>query len=1013
MTPLQKSSSPLLRGAVTALVVAVLVADLIAPLGIAVWVFYALPLGLALFSREPALPLIVAAIATAGTLLSMVYDPFETEAVVESWVGFTNRSMYVATLWPFAFMVRRLIVVREETDREAWLRTTQAKVLESLQGAPDVVELAKSFLEASVRALGAEVGAVYLERQGGHLERVATHALDASGTPAKFARGEGLVGEVAAGGPIRRLEQVPEGFLRVQAGIGASAPASVAIAPLRGESRTVAVLALGAMKELPGETTELLQRVSEPVAVALASAQVEARVRELLQESQRQAEELTSQQAELEAQQAELEASNEELNQTNSLMEIQTQELERQRDELAQAQRAAETASRYKSEFLANMSHELRTPLNSSLILARLLADNKQGNLDVDQVRSAETIYSAGNDLLALINDILDLAKVEAGHAEIRAETLPLARVVEALERQFRPVANEKRLGLRFTVEEKAPREMFTDARRLEQILKNLLSNAFKFTEKGEVELSIAREGHDGVRFAVRDTGIGIAESQHGVIFEAFRQADGTTSRKYGGTGLGLSISRELARLLGGEITVASSVGRGSTFSITLPLEGDFPEPRAVAEAPVRSLRSERRDSRPPTNGHAVRVASSGIPDDRAALGRRGRRILVIEDDAAFARILYDLAHELDFDCVIASTADEGMALARELTPSGVLLDVGLPDASGLSVLERLKRDPATRHVPVHMMSVSDNTQTALELGAVGYVLKPVAREELVKALKKLEEQHARAVRRVLVVEDDERQQESLKKLLGDQGVELTVAGTVKDALAELEQQNFDCMVLDLVLPDGSGYDLLESMASGTRYSFPPVIVYTGREIERGDEERLRAYSRSIIVKGVRSPERLLDEVTLFLHRVESDLPLDQRRMLADARQRDSQFEGRKILVVEDDVRNIFALTRLLEPRGAKIEIARNGREALEVLERTTDVDLVLMDLMMPEMDGLTAIGAIRKRKDGKRLPIIALTAKAMSDDRDQALAAGANDYMAKPFDVDKLVSLCRVWLPR
>jgi signal transduction histidine kinase/DNA-binding response OmpR family regulator len=984
-----KRSALFVHFAVSALVLAVMIADFVTPLGVAVWVFYALPLGLSAFSRESTLPLIVAAIATAGTVLSVVFDPFDTATVVEPWVGFANRSMYVVTLWPFAFMVRRLIVVREAAEREAWLRSAQATLLESLQGDLAVVEVAKRVLDGAARAVGALVGALYLDRQNGELERVAAHAIDSEGTPSSFRYGEGLVGAVAAGGPIRRIENVPEGFLRIQAGIGASQPAGVTIAPLRTEGRTVAVLALGATTGLASESGELLERLAEPVAIALASAQVQARVRELLEESRRQADELQSQQAELEAQQAELEATNEELNQTNSLMEAQTQELERQRDDLTLAQRAAETASRYKSEFLANMSHELRTPLNSSLILARLLADNKQGNLDADQVRSAETIYSAGNDLLVLINDILDLAKVESGHAQITAEKLVLARVVEKLERAFRPVANERGLGLRFSLADGVPAELVTDARRLEQILKNLLSNAFKFTDSGEVCLTLSREGDERVRFSVRDTGIGIAADQQHVIFEAFRQADGTTSRKYGGTGLGLSISRELTRLLGGELVVESVVGRGSTFSFSLPVA-----------------------ARPATNGSPPRVASPTFPDDRGALGRRGRLILAIEDDAAFARILYELAHELDFDCVIASTADEGTALARELTPSGVLLDVGLPDASGLSVLERLKRDPATRHIPVHMVSVSDNTQTALELGAIGYALKPVQRDELVKAMRKLEEQHARAVRRVLLVEDDERQQESLRKLLGAEGVELTVAGTVRAALAELETRGFDCMVLDLVLPDGSGYDLLEKMAAGSRYSFPPVIVYTGREIERADEERLRVYSRSIIVKGARSPERLLDEVTLFLHRVESDLPLDQRRMLASARQRETAFEGRTILVVEDDVRNVFALTRVLEPRGATIEIARNGREALDQLGRS-NVDLVLMDLMMPEMDGLSAITAIRKRSEWKRLPIIALTAKAMSDDREQALAAGANDYMAKPFDVDKLVSLCRVWLPR
>ena len=387
--------------------------------------------------------------------------------------------------------------------------------------------------------------------------------------------------------------------------------------------------------------------------------------------------------------------------------------------------------------------------------------------------------------------------------------------------------------------------------------------------------------------------------------------------------------------------------------------------------------------------------------------------MLAIEDDPAFARILVDLAHELDFDCVVATTADEGLDLARSLAPTGILLDIGLPDASGLSVLERLKRDPSTRHVPIHVVSSSDNEQTALELGAIGYTFKPVAREDLTSAFQKLQERHTSELRRILVVEDDLRQQESVKKLLQGEGVELVTAASVKEALAQLERQSIDCMVLDLTLPDGSGHDLLEKLASGSRYSFPPVIVYTGRQLERADEEKLRRYSRSIIVKGARSPERLLDEVTLFLHQVESRLPAEKRRLLADARQREAVVEGRRILVVEDDVRNVFALSKVLEPRGAKVEIARNGREALDALARVAGIDLVLMDLMMPEMDGLTAIREIRKKAALKRLPIIALTAKAMPDDREQALAAGANDYMAKPFEVDKLVSLCRVWLPR
>lgn len=1004
---------PLLQFCIGALLVGVIVADLIAPLGLAVWVFYAVPLGMCLFTRMPLLPLYIAAFATLATTLSFAVDPFGSAPLVESWLGLVNRSMYVATLWPVAGMVRRLMIVREGTEREAWLRKTKSALLESLQGELPVSEVVKRTLDGVVRAVNAEVGAAFLVRPGGALEFAAGHALSGDDIERAFRAGEGLVGSTAESGRITVVPEVPEGFLRVHAGIGQGAPRSVTLAPLRSESKTLAVLALGTMSKASETDLALLERISDPTAVAIRSAEYRKRLRELLEESQRQAQELQSQQAELEAQQAELEAANEEMSQTTATMELQAEELERQRDELAAARDAAERASQYKSEFLANMSHELRTPLNSSLILARLLADNAEGNLNQEQVRSAQTIYSAGNDLLVLINDILDLAKIEAGRAEVSPEPVALASVKDALERSFRALATQKNLVFRIDLSEDVEPSISTDSRRLEQILKNLLANAFKFTETGSVELLITHGAAGRIRFSVRDTGLGIAPHQQEVIFEAFRQADGTTSRKYGGTGLGLSISRELARLLGGDISVESVAGKGSTFTLELPVDSSLLEQARPVPAPANVAWT---GNEPAPNKSERRLPSQRAPaflDDRAGPRQRERLILVVEDDAAFARILYDLAHELDFDCAVAPTAEEGLALAAELQPSGILLDVGLPDASGLSVLERLKRNPTTRHVPIHMVSVADNMQTALELGAIGYALKPVAREDLVVAIKKLEERYEREVRRVLLVEDDPRQQQSLKLLLGGIGVELVVAGSVKQALPELERRSFDCMVLDLTLPDGSGYDLLEKMAEGGRYSFPPVIVYTGKELERADEERLRKYSRSIIVKGARSPERLLDEVTLFLHRVESTLPPDHRRMLADVRQRDAAFEGRTILVVEDDVRNVFALSRVLEPRGATVLIARNGREALEVLDREPKVDLVLMDLMMPEMDGLAATREIRKRDRLKRLPVIALTAKAMADDREQALGAGANDYMAKPFEVERLVSLCRVWLPR
>ncbi len=925
-------------------------------------------------------------------------------------------------------------------ENESWIKTGQTNALVQLQGEESLQTIGENALRYLTRYLDAMVSTLHVADDDGRFRRIADVALPPGEQDEPVAPGDGLLGQAIKEGHVLHVRDVPDGYLSISSSLGKAKARELLVMPLISDGVTLGVMEMGFFRALSVSDLELINRIGEPLAFALASANYKARLRELLEESQRQAEELESQQSEMEAQQAELEATNEEINQTNALMEVQTEELERQRDELATSRDIADKASRYKSEFLANMSHELRTPLNSSLILARLLADNREGNLTADQIRSAETIYSAGNDLLVLINDILDLSKIEAGRADVVLDTVHLGHLTDGLERAFRPVAGERRVKLKITRRAGSPEKIVTDGRRLEQILKNLLSNAFKFTSAGEVELILAAEGSEQIRFAVRDTGIGIAPHQREVIFEAFRQADGTTSRKYGGTGLGLSISRELAHLLGGDLTVDSVPEQGSTFSLVLPLDGakvERPEaaesaagasgtsgaPRMTMERPAISAPQSRprvhaRPATPTTQSSGKRAparlpAEPALADDRTSLTRKGRLILAVEDETAFGGILIELAHELDFDCVVAATGDDGLTLARELQPSGILLDVGLPDASGLSVLERLKRDPMTRHIPIHMVSSSDYEQTALELGAIGYAFKPVARDQLIAAFEKLRDRNARHVRRVLIVEDDVRQQESIKMLLAGQDVELLVAGSVKEALAQLEQLSFDCMVLDLTLPDGSGHDLLQKMAEGTRYSFPPVIVYTGRDLERADEEKLLRYSRSIIVKGARSPERLLDEVTLFLHQVESSLPAEKRRILSDARQREAVFEGRRILIVEDDVRNVFALSKVLEPRGAKVEIARNGREALEVLARVSGIDLVLMDIMMPEMDGLTAMREIRKKDEHKRLPIIALTAKAMADDREQAMNAGANDYMAKPFEVDKLVSLCRVWLRR
>jgi CheY-like chemotaxis protein len=723
-------------------------------------------------------------------------------------------------------------------------------------------------------------------------------------------------------------------------------------------------------------------------------------------------------------------------------LEEQALLLEQQKEALQEAvatsqQRAEEVArtSQYKSEFLANMSHELRTPLNSSLILAKLLADNKEGNLNPEQVKFAQTISSAGNDLLALINDILDLSKIEAGKIEVQPESVPFARVLAELTEMFQPVARQKGLTFTTSVQDGAT-AIDTDPQRLAQILKNLLSNAFKFTARGEVGLHITTqktETGDEIVFAVTDTGIGIAPEQQATVFEAFRQADGSTHRRYGGTGLGLSISRDLARLLGGDILLDSTPGKGSTFTLILPStwQPRLPEDAAATPPSARATGAGAPSAAaaPPSvpaptattdaNAAALRkIVHAAVEDDRGRVSPGARTILVIEDDAYFAAILRDVVRERGFLCVITHTAADGIAAVAEHRPSAVVLDMNLPDQSGMTVLDELKRGSRTRHIPVHVISVADHSQQALGAGAVGYMLKPVKREQITDAIAKLETKLAQEVRRVLVVEDDERQRESIHQLLGSEGVEITSVATASAALEQLAHTTFDCMVMDLSLPDLSGFDLLQQMSATERASFPPVIVYTGRSLSANEEQRLRRFSQSIIIKDARSPERLLDEVTLFLHQVEAKLPPERQRMLRVARDREAVFDGRRILVVEDDVRNIFALSSVLEPKGVRVEIARNGKEALATLERVAQghdhpIDLVLMDIMMPEMDGFTAMREIRKRPDWARLPIIALTAKAMRDDQEKCIAAGANDYIAKPLDVERLLSLLRVWMPK
>jgi CheY-like chemotaxis protein/CHASE3 domain sensor protein len=941
----------------------------------------------------------------------------------------------------FLIVASSWAAVRDVRSRsiEAWLRTGQAELATRLQGEQLLSVLGQNLLRYLAERLGAAVGAFYV----GDSEELRCHAGYAlNDDPANrpvVRRGEGLVGQAALGLKPITLSDVPGDYITISSATGRSKPLQLAILPTSDNGQVNGVIELGFFRALEPEDLAFLQRAAEVVGAAVNASQDRDRLEALLEETQRQAEELQTQQEELRvaneeleehgrilsASKVQLESQQVELEQTNTQLEDQAQRLEQGQLELQEKATELARSSQYKSEFLANMSHELRTPLNSSLILAKLLADNRPGNLTPDQVRFAQTILSAGNDLLALINDILDLSKIEAGHVEIQPEPVEVAGLIESMVQLFDPVAREKQLGFTHSLDGRIPARIETDAPRLTQILKNLLSNAFKFTEAGTIDFRVvAEDTADGLwlRFDVTDSGIGIPADKISLIFDAFRQADGSTHRRYGGTGLGLSISRDLAKLLGGEIKVHSEVGKGSTFSLRLPARYVV-RPQTTAARPNAPLPQLSQTSRAPAPSALTVPASlvgdggAGVSDDRAAMNKGGRNLLIIEDDLDFAALLRDLARELKFDAVITHTAADGLSAARRFPVTAIVLDMSLPDRTGLAVLDELKRDPVTRHVPVHIVSASDYSQEALSRGAVGYAIKPVKREELADALKRLESQSAQRLRRVLIVEDDERQRSSIADLLAADTVELVGASSAAEALQQLQNVTFDCMVLDLTLPDMSGYELLDRMGEGGLAAFPPVIVYTGRVLSRDEELRLRRYSRSIIIKDVRSPERLLDEVSLFLHQVESSLPTDKQRLLRAARSRDAAFDGRRVLIVEDDVRNIFAVSKVLEPLGMLVDIARNGREALELLARKDGAedapDIVLMDIMMPEMDGLTAMRAIRAQPQFRRLPIIALTAKAMQDDQQSCIAAGANDYIAKPLDVERLLSLLRVWLPR
>jgi signal transduction histidine kinase/DNA-binding response OmpR family regulator/CHASE3 domain sensor protein len=927
-----------------------------------------------------------------------------------------------------AFLLRRHTRARE---RDAWLQRGRLELATATGGDLDSGALARASLNFLARFTGAEAGMLFVPAANGFQQIGAVGTASAPDGSDLQRDGGSLLGRAVDEKRALVVADVPPGYFTVASGLGQAQPRHLVIAPSIHEGEVSGVIELGFFGAVPAEVVELLELASGDMAVALRSAAYRAKLSDLLAQTQRQSEalqvqseelrvsneELEEQSRALRGSQHELEEQQAELEQTNNQLFDQSQQLESERDKLARANAAivaeshkVQRASQYKSEFLANMSHELRTPLNSALILSKLLGDNRDGNLSDEQVKFARTIYSSGTDLLNLINEILDLSKIEAGHIDVHAERFGVEKLLADIAALLGPVASEKGLTLDVSMMADCPPVIESDRQRIEQILKNLMSNALKFTETGGVTVTASAARNGRVAFSVTDSGIGIAPEQQARIFEAFQQADGSISRRYGGTGLGLSISQELARLLGGDITVESEPGKGSCFRLLVAARlaaGERAAAPVPAPAPARAempLPRPAMAQEPRTAGAAGKAGSNG----------RGL-ILVVEDDIAFGQIVSDLAVEMGFRAQVAQTAGEALAAARAELPHAIVLDVGLPDQSGLSVLDVLKHDMRTRHIPIHVVSATDHSRKALSLGAVGYLGKPATRDELANVLLSLERRLSQRPRLVLVVEDDAVQLDAVRELLALADVETIGARSAAECLQALAQHTFDCMVLDLSLPDASGFELLEMLSEQSVDALPPIIVYTGRVLSPAEEVRLGRYSSSIIIKGARSPERLLDEVTLFLHKVVSDLPESQQGMIRTAQHRDTALEGRRVLVVEDDVRNIYALMNVLEPHGCKVTIARNGQEAIDILAATVagpaPIELVLMDIMMPVKDGLTATREIRQDGRFGKLPIIALTAKAMPDDQQQCIQAGANDYVAKPLDVDKLVSLIRVWL--
>jgi HAMP domain-containing protein/CheY-like chemotaxis protein/signal transduction histidine kinase len=927
-------------------------------------------------------------------------------------------------------MIDNLRLTTDRNTEQDWLKTNLAKFTNMLQGQRDLTTVGRLLLTELTPLVNAQLGVIYqIESEESQVLRLlAAYADDgANGHPSRLRVGEGLIGQCAADKRRLLITELPTYAVPIGSALFKVVPRNIIVLPVLFENQVKAVIELASITQFTALQMIFLEQLTDSIGIVLNSIEATMQTEGLLKQSQQLAGELQTQQRELQQTNDQLEQKAQQLAERNVEVERKNQEIEQARRALEEKASELALTSKYKSEFLANMSHELRTPLNSILILGQQLSDNPDGNLTPKQVEFSRTIHGAGTDLLNLISDILDLSKIESGTVTVDAQEVFVANLTEAIARPFRHEADNRQLSFDVEIDPHLGRSITTDSKRLQQVLKNLLSNAFKFTEHGGVRLSVTaavggwspehpvlNQAPAVVAFEVSDTGIGIPLEKQKIIFEAFQQADASTSRKYGGTGLGLAISRELANLLGGEIQLRSTPNKGSTFVLYLPLRYAGPS-SSIAQAPSTGISATRIAQ----SQHVLAAATTvdrpveQIPDDRLEIEPGDQILLIVEDDPHYARVIMDLARDKGFKVLVAMRGGDALDLAKQFQPSAVSLDVFLPDMLGWTVLSQLKQNPLTRHIPVQIITLDEDRQHALARGAFSFVTKPTTTEGVDAALTRIKEYASPRRKRLLVVEDNEAERIGIRELLGHHDIDIVTAGSGSDALTILRENPCDCVVLDLRLPDMSGFDVLEHIREDASLSDVPVVVFTGKELSPEEDAQLHTMARSIVVKGVESPERLLDETSLFLHRIVTDLPPEKQRMLERLNSSDEDLVGRTALLVDDDARNIFALSSVLERRGMHVLTATTGSEAITLLESTPDVAIVLMDIMMPEMDGYQTMEVIRNKSEFRRLPIIALTAKAMKGDREKCLEAGASDYLAKPVNTEQLLSALRMWLHR